>query len=554
MGDRRPVGDVQPFAELYRSATTIVFKGYQQSLDRFVLLKRLRPEAGLDERVAQRFQDEARLIARVQHPNVVGIHAYGEDEISAYLIAEFIDGPDLSTLLERGALPVELAVFILREAARGLGAAHDRGIVHRDIKPGNILVSFEGQVKVADFGMASFMLDDVEEESVEVRGTVPYLAPEQVRGMAPTPATDLFSLGATFFETLIGRRAFLGQNASDIFEAILHYDPIPTLAARPSVPAEVVALCGKLLTRDPSDRYDSWREVESEATAFLERLDRVIRSTHLASYIADPDAYEHADLIDDDAADHAEELAVDGATNLPQPARSWARKATPILFGVIAILTLALLSTLLRQPAETDESQSHIHELARDALYPLTLYPYGDSLGEDEPGSAVEEPEPPRSRLLAPPQSDSRTGQGWLRVDVEPWAVVIAEDDTLGRTPLAFPVLRDAGSYNLVFMNPDFPTHQRQVEVRPGETTDVSVSMWDLVARVTFEISPWAAVWVDGIARDTLPPQSRPFILAPGEHRVRLDHPALGEYQSTFRVEAGESRTLRYNLYELLNE
>ena len=169
MGDRRPVGDVQPFAELYRSATTVVFKGYQQSLDRFVLLKRLRPEAGLDERIAQRFQDEARLIARVQHPNVVAIHAYGEDEISAYLIGEFIDGPDLQSLLERGALPVELAVFILREAARGLGAAHDRGIVHRDIKPGNILISYEGQVKVADFGMASFMVDDLDEFEGEVR-------------------------------------------------------------------------------------------------------------------------------------------------------------------------------------------------------------------------------------------------------------------------------------------------------------------------------------------------------------------------------------------------
>src|SRR5690625_4652570 len=135
MGDRRPVGDVQPFAELSRSATTVVYKGYQQSLDRFVLLKRLRADVALDEGVDQRFKDEARLVARIQHPNVVAIFAYGEDDLSPYLVAEYVEGVDLAELLDAGPLPVELAFFVLREVARGLGAAHDRGIIHRDIKP-----------------------------------------------------------------------------------------------------------------------------------------------------------------------------------------------------------------------------------------------------------------------------------------------------------------------------------------------------------------------------------------------------------------------------------
>lgn len=553
MGDRRPVGDVQPFAELYRSATTVVFKGYQQSLDRFVLLKRLRPEAGLDERIAQRFQDEARLIARVQHPNVVAIHAYGEDEISAYLIGEFIDGPDLQSLLERGALPVELAVFILREAARGLGAAHDRGIVHRDIKPGNILISYEGQVKVADFGMASFMVEDLEEFEGEVRGTVPYLAPEQVLGMAPSRATDLFSLGATFFEMLIGRRAFLGQSASDVFEAILHYDPIPSLAAQTNIPAEVVALCGKLLTRSPEDRYDSWREVELEASAFLDRLDRTIESGDLAAYISDPDAYEHAEVRPDTNESDSQESEEPADPPPEKSKRLW----PPILASIAVLLSALTLWYVLGSPTSAPEGSdtwAGLKELTEDTRYPLVLYPFGDSLLEEALADLPDEPEMVRPRVLSSHGNEPVSGSGWLRIDVEPWAVVVANSDTLGRSPLPFPVLREPGTYDLLFLNPDFPSHQTQVEVRPGQTTDISVSLWDLVARVTLEVSPWAAVWVDGVARDTIPPQSRPFILAPGEHRVRLNHPALGEHRSTFRVEAGESRTLRYNLYELLSE
>lgn len=553
MGDRRPVRDVQPFAELYRSATTIVYKGYQESLDRFVLLKRLRNEASVDERVVQRFQDEARLIARVQHPNVVAIHAYGEDEISAYLIAEYIEGPDLATLLEQGPMPVELAVYVLREAARGLGAAHDRGIVHRDVKPANILISIEGQVKVSDFGMASFVLDDVE-DSGEVRGTMPYLAPEQVRGMAPTPATDLFSLGATFFEMLIGRRAFLGQGASDIFEAILHYDPIPALAARTNIPAEIVALCGKMLTRDPADRYASWKEVEAESTAFLERLDRRVRPANLAAYVADPHSYDRVPPLTLEEASEApaEDVAA------PEPSEreeTLARRS--VVIPVVLVLLVAMGALLIwRGPSVLDASRagatSEAERLANDTRYPLQLYPYNDSLGEEEQVVAPQETQQPRSRILDRQAQSEASGSGWLRFDVDPWAVVVADNDTLGRTPLAFPVLRNAGTYRLVFLHPDFPTHQREVEVKAGETTEISVSMYDLVGRVNLEVSPWAAVWIDGVARDTIPPQSRPFILAPGEHRVRLDHPVLGEYQSVFRVEAGEVRTLRFNLYELL--
>ena len=115
-------------------------------------------------------------------------------------------------------------------------------------------------------------------------------------------------------------------------------------------------------------------------------------------------------------------------------------------------------------------------------------------------------------------------------------------------------MLKSAGSHRLVLLHPDFPSHQQQVQVRPGETTELFISMWDNVGRLTVEVSPWASVWIDGRERETVPPQTEPFILTPGNHRLLLRHPELGDYHTTVSVDAGESKTLRYNLYELLGD
>ena len=216
------IADIQPFAELARSATTVVYKGYQRSLGRFVLLKVLQPGLGHDDERVLRFEAEARLIAQVQHPNVVAIYAAGYDDGQAYLAAEFVEGVDGRELVARGPLPPELAVFIVLEVARGLQAAHAHGILHRDLKPSNILISHAGQVKLTDFGMAS-LADD--EAGGEVRGTSGYLAPELVRGEPPTEASDLFSLGVTFYEALAGRAAFTGADTGALLDAVLHEPP-----------------------------------------------------------------------------------------------------------------------------------------------------------------------------------------------------------------------------------------------------------------------------------------------------------------------------------------
>ena len=286
---------MQPFAELSRRGTTVVYKAYQRSLDRFVLLKRLRAEHRGDEVLARRFEAEARLAARIRHPNVVALHAYGHDDEGAYLVAEFVEGMDLAALLARGRLPVGLAVYVLEAAARGLEAAHACDVLHRDLKPSNILLSYEGAVKLADFGMASLGPQSREAADAEVRGTLAYLPPEQVLGHPATGASDLFSLGATFFEMLAGRRAFAGRTPGDLFDAVLNHDPVPLLAANPRVPADLVAICRRLLARDPSARYAACAPLLDDLRAFRRRSGLAAGADDLRRFLEDPAAYRERD-------------------------------------------------------------------------------------------------------------------------------------------------------------------------------------------------------------------------------------------------------------------
>jgi eukaryotic-like serine/threonine-protein kinase len=430
------------------------------------------------------------------------------------------------------------------ETCRALDRAHTglvdgvHGIVHRDVKPSNILLSFEGEVKVVDFGFAS--IEDEVEDLQEIRGTLPYLAPEQVKGEPPSRSTDLFALGATFFEMLTGRRAFLGNDSSTILESVLHYDPVPHLAAKVEVPAEVIAICGRLMSRFVEERYEFWHELEAECTAILESLPEEVGARELAGFIADPDTF--VDPLSE-RADGGEEAPANATAEESTPrSREW-RLAVPAAFMIFTILFVmaALGGYFGRQDAGDDVT----NRIIEDVRYPLWLYP----LGPDGREAAEVEEEELQELEPLPARVDRR---GSVRLNVEPWAVVIAGRDTLGRTPFADRIYLAEGRHRLTFLHPEFPAYQRTISVETNQDQTVNVSLWESVGRLRIEVSPWAAVSIDGVARDTIPPQPSPYVLAPGSYRLALDHPVLGRYETDVLLDAGEQRTIRFNLYELL--
>ena len=184
-----------------------IYRAHDDQLDRDVAVKLLRPEYGRDPDFGSRFRQEAQSAASLNHPNIVAVYDYGQDPAGPFIVMELVDGEDLASIVRRtGALPPRQAARIAAEAARALQAAHQRGIVHRDVKPSNILIDRDGRVKVADFGIARAVAEAQMTLPGTTLGSVHYFSPEQARGEPATPSSDIYSLGIVLFELLTGHR------------------------------------------------------------------------------------------------------------------------------------------------------------------------------------------------------------------------------------------------------------------------------------------------------------------------------------------------------------
>ncbi len=236
-----------------------VFEGYDRNLDRRVAVKFLKADVA-DPKARERFEHEARSAASFTHPNAVTVYDVGEAGTRPYIVMELVEGKNLADVLARaGPLPPREAVHIADQVLAALGAAHARGLVHRDVKPGNILVTPKGWVKLADFGIAKAVSDATGGLTMtgQVMGTPKYLAPEQAAGRATTPRSDLYSTGVVLYEMVAGAPPFEGDTPVAI--ALAHQQaPVPPLAERrPGLPAALVATVDRALEKDPARRFPS---------------------------------------------------------------------------------------------------------------------------------------------------------------------------------------------------------------------------------------------------------------------------------------------------------
>ncbi|MDQ3590462.1 MAG: protein kinase, partial [Actinomycetota bacterium] len=243
-----------------------VYLARDNVLDREVALKVLRDQYGYDEALVERFRREARNAASLNHPNIVQVYDQGRDDDGTYYIAmEYVPGGTLKDLMAKeGPLAPKEAAGIASRVAVALEVAHGRGIVHRDIKPQNVLLSASGEPKVADFGIARAASSKTMTETNLILGTAAYMSPEQVKGEPVGPASDLYSLGVVLYEMLTGRRPYEAEDP--IATAMKHInDPAPhPREANPAVPEDVDALVVRLLAKAPEDRYASAAELAED--------------------------------------------------------------------------------------------------------------------------------------------------------------------------------------------------------------------------------------------------------------------------------------------------
>ena len=441
--DARPrrLGNFELLEEIGQGGMGVVYRARQPSLERFVVLKKIRRDLLADPTMLGRFEREARAAAAVHHQNVVAVYDCFEARGDHYIAQELVDGIDLRAILAKlGRLEPGVASLIALEIARGLEEIHARGIVHRDLKPANILIGNGGEVKIADFGIAIEATADGLTRPGTMIGSLPYMAPEQILGQRADARTDVYLFGILLYEMLAGvppYRAAEGDEAESLLERMRkeRYTPLRKLVSR--VPSSVARLVGRCLRARPGRRLATATDLRGVLERALGRPSALESRAEVAAYLWNRGVFR----------------AEDGTTEVRAPGRRRKRVAVRGMFhaalaGMLAALLLVVgvagYKRHLRRVSQRDEATALARPVTPAVPLPLS------------PPLAAPPPEPAQVRFVA-----------------VPWAEVQVDDRPGFLTPQAAPVQLAPGQHRVAFTHPRFGRAEMVVDLSASETRTI---------------------------------------------------------------------------------
>jgi serine/threonine protein kinase len=311
-----------------------VFEGRDRLLARRVAIKVLQVQFARDPSFLIRFKREAQAAASLSHPNIVGVYDTGSEDGTHFIVMEYVDGRTLKEVIRaEGPLYPERAAEICADVCSGLVAAHARGLIHRDIKPGNVMLTPDGKVKVMDFGIARATTSETITQTAAVVGTAQYISPEQAQGQAVDYRSDLYSLGCCLYEMLTGTVPFTGATPVAIAYRHVREDPTPPRMLNADVPAPLEAICLKAMAKLPDNRYQTAAEFQSDLERF--RNGQPVQATPLLDSAATTQAIPRGDGGADPTA------MLGGAADYAEPYEE--ERRTSVGWIVVSVLALLLV-------------------------------------------------------------------------------------------------------------------------------------------------------------------------------------------------------------------
>ncbi|MFC2084595.1 serine/threonine-protein kinase [Bacteroidota bacterium] len=471
----------------------IVYKAEDINLEKSVALKVMDPVFASDEAFIKRFKSEAKALAKVESPHIVNIYTLRITEFGTFIVMELVEGTNLDKVIkERGAIPWQESLSIFKQLLLALKHAHYANVIHRDIKPSNVLITKESLIKLTDFGLAKVKQRDAESTVTQMHaGTLHYMSPEQIK--TPTKVdfrSDIYSLGITFYEMLLGRVPFKGKGDEfSIIKAIVEQKVTDLSKINPSIPKQLSKVILKSLEKNPAKRYQSADEMLNEMEDFESKILHREKGSRKKS----------------------------GGTTPGKPGI----KKRKILYYTIGIVLLGALSifivnNFLDTPSEVEQSEDPVirNEIKDDSIRVKNEIIYGSMNVRSNPSEAR----------------------------------IYLNGDYIGQTPMEIDSLID-GIYTLRLRKSGYEDFtNNEVKIYRGESNNLDVSLSRVKevvkANLTLRASPGGSVYIDNrLAGETFN-ESITERLNPGSHNIKFVHPEFGTKTTSVSLQEGESKNL----------
>lgn len=560
MNDTSPVVLFDKFRiidTLKKDMHTGVYLAYHIYLDKEIILKTLNTESAQDKNILERFKREARILAHLDHPNIIKVLDFGTYDKFFYISFEYFTGSNLREAISGGSLSEESRQFILRQLFQGLEAAHQHDIIHRDLKPENILINSNYEIKIADFGLAQSAREDIATNKYGIVGTPGYMSPEQIRGESLTTQSDLFSAGIIAYELYTGCNPFLGKDLNETINNILKFRESSVAEKITGLPEEIRAIINNLLQKSKASRAKSAAEVIK-----LFRPDKKNNYTEVNTAL-------HTDIPanipDENTASAASVQATSERSPIHKQKRNFLLNRYTYTIAAVIIISAAIFFYVFSGQKQNGMQNMHT---AHDSIpaniknTQMTVLPEKDSVKAPEKknneevlkASDKQQEKQAKQEQMADakilnektPEKEVRTNTtGKLMVSCQPWAEVYIDSFKVDTTPLSSYIILKAGRHHLVLKNPGYPQYSQIINIQPGGTELVNVNFKTTVGYLECNIHPWGDLYIDGIFRGQTP-LTAPIALMPGKHRLMVKNPSFADRHEDITIKKGESFYFNY--------
>ncbi len=485
-------------------------------LHKKIILKVLNTENLPDESVLVRFKREAKLLAKIKHPNIIDVLDFGTYETYFYISFEYFESRNLRAIIKNNSLTHGNKVSLVIQLFRGLEYAHKDHIVHRDIKPENVLISDAYHLKIGDFGLAMGLHENLVTAQYSIVGTPGYMSPEQIQGLQLTFKSDLFAAGILVYELFTGRNPFLGKDINETINKIMSFDEKEIIASAGDLQPDIIELLTKLLRKNPDTRPD--------------------------------DVYQTA-------------YNLSGAddTTIPKVKTTWRYKSYFKFSAAFIILCFAAAAGyfIFSNPNADQTSEQILSSKPDSALViqpvqqpGITTTDAADKNKEAIAEKSKTETKPLKEEKLLTPANSSNVPaaevrKGSLFIECLPWAHVYIDEIKVETTPLKGNISLTEGEHTVVLRHPDYPVFTRRINVQADQLSTIKINLETLFGYLDCKVYPWGEIYVNGTFRGQTPLQG-PLRLAPGEYKVLLKNKDYAPAEYSVQILQSQTYELKH--------